>query len=255
MRSTAYIDRGADDAGLPAGDYGFTVVAVDAEGNRGSSAQQSTTVEGLVPGSFPFRPTGFSARLDDAGLGVLTQNVKLSWNANSDGPMGYWVYRSDVGPRSPIAIVDTVEGLLNYSSIDPQVGWGRTVTYGVTAVDDSLNESLPATASTSTPSAPLAQGFSLTIKVTGRDAFVTVASLADGDVFDVNGERIVPASTFNAIFVASNQKQGVTFRNLPYSTYHLIVTAVDSKRVPLSPRLSKEFDVELVRNETVTITF
>jgi hypothetical protein len=91
--------------------------------------------------------------------------------------------------------------------------------------------------------------------VTGRDAFVTVASLADGDVFDVNGERIVPASTFNAIFVASNQKQGVTFRNLPYSTYHLIVTAVDSKRVPLSPRFSKEFDVELVRNETVTITF
>lgn len=258
-RSTAYIYRGPNDEGLPVGEYSFTVVAVDADGNRGSSDEQSANVTTSTPAPGPLTPAGFIASLlDSSGLGIVTQNATLTWDANTDATAMYFLYRNFLYPSDPdklslIAVVDIADGATSYTSLDPQIGWGVTVTYSLSAVDADLNESSLATASVTTPPPPPAEKFGLTIKVSGYDAFVTVASLVNGDVYDINGNRIVPDPSFSSIFVGSNQKQGVTFKNLPYSTYHVTVTAVDGKRVPI-PGVSKDFDVELVRNEIVSIT-
>lgn len=73
-----------------------------------------------------------------------------------------------------------------------------------------------------------------------------VASLVDGSVYDVNGNRVVGDKSVAQIFVQSGKK-GVTFSNLPYSTYRVTVTFVDKRRVPIAAPKYK--DVELVRDE------
>jgi len=243
--STTYIDRNLTNGTA----YAYTVYAVDERGRvSGPSATVSRTP--AVPDDLvaPSVPAGLAATL-------VGQTVTLAWSANDSGE-GVAVYRVYRGPEdtsrtSPIAVIPIEAGRTSYSYIDPQIGWNVAHTYYVTAVDAALNESGEATSiPIQTPPAPPEQEFGLTVKVTGQDAIVMVASLVNGYVYDINGDRIVDDRSVKPIFVKANQKWGVTFSNLPYSTYRITVTPVDAQRNPTAePRAQ---DVELVRNETIT---
>lgn len=242
--STTYIDRDVTN-GV---EYSYTVYAVD-ERDRTSlgSATASATPAAQADTTAPSTPTGLAASL-------IGQNVTLTWSANpaADGVAVYRVYRSDDTARtSPIAVITASASQATYSYTDPRIGWDRSFTYFVTAVDAALNESPEAsTSAVTTPSAPPEDSFGLTVKVTGNDAIVMVASLETGSVYDIRGEPIVEDRSVSPILVKSNQKQGVTFSNLLYSTYRVTVVPVDNRRQPIGDPVTK--DVELVRNETIT---
>jgi len=222
---------------------------VDTRGQASDlSATQSATLTEPADITPPSSPTGLTATL-------LGQDVTLNWAKSADpGVVAYRVYRSDVGPDSPVAVIQTSASSASYSFRDPQIGWGMLgITYSVTAVDAALNESGATTTQLiNTPEAPPENVFGLTVKVTGNDAIVMVASLVTGYVFDINGQRVVDDRSVSPILVRSNQKQGQTFSNLYYSTYRVTVTPVDSRRNPIGPSIKK--DVELVRNDVLTFS-
>lgn len=243
--SMTYIDRNLQNGT----EYTYTVYAVDERGQTSTgSVSRSAAPSVQTDATPPTRPTGLAATL-------VGQSVTLTWTKNPDteAVVLYRVYRDDAGANSPIAIIQSSASSASYSYIDPQVGWGVTHTYTVTAVDAALNESI-ATQSSSilTPEAPPESVFKLTINVTGQDALVMVADLSTGYVYDINGDRVVDDKSVSPILVKSNQKQGVTFSRLHYSTYRITITPVDSRRNPTGPSIEK--DVELVRNEPLTFS-
>lgn len=245
--STTYVDRGLTNGTS----YSYTVYAVD-QRDRVSSPSATVARTPAVQDDqvAPSPPATLTATL-------VGQNVTLTWAANtaSDGVVVYRIYRGpeDTARTSPIAVIPVETGRTSYSYIDPQIGWNVAHTYYVTAVDAALNESGEAVSvPVQTPAAPPEQAFGLTVKVTGQDAIVMVASLVNGYVYDINGDRIVDDRSVSPILVKANQKWGVTFSNLPYSTYRVTVTPVDAQRNPTADPRSQ--DVELVRNETITFT-
>ncbi len=115
-----------DSAVAPATTYSYSVVAIDAAGNRSASTSASLTTAGDA--TAPSTPSGLTAK---AASGP--RRVKLSWAASSDdaGVTGYRVYRDD-------ALIATV-GVTKY--VDSAVAASTTYRYAVGAVDAAGNES------------------------------------------------------------------------------------------------------------------
>lgn len=247
--STTFIDRQVTQ-GVS---YTYTVAAVDEVGRESAPSAPASATPGPQPDSVapgdPASPTGLTAVL-------LGQSVTLNWTSSTSPDVtDYMVYRlDDAGLNWPIAVIPVAPGQMAYTYSDPEIGWDVRRTYLVRAVDAALNESAEVVSQEVISAAePPSEAFGLTIKVTGNDAIVMVASLIDGSVYDINGDRLVDDKTVSPILVKSNQKQGVTFRNLNYSDYRVTVVFVDAQRNPISEPRSR--DVELVRNETITFAF
>jgi hypothetical protein len=159
--SALWVDAAARDyrlrAGSPAIDAGATLpaVAVDLTGAarpQGAASDIGSYEAGGAPPpppdtTPPAAPTGAAVQAGDARLTV-------TWNANTEADLaGYHVYRAEAsgGPFvRQTASVLTARSLLQTGLVN-----GKTYWYRVTALDQTGNESLPGTAVSGTPQAPV----------------------------------------------------------------------------------------------------
>jgi chitodextrinase len=115
-----------DSAIAPSTTYAYSVVAIDAGGNRSTPVSAAVTTPGdLAP---PSKPSGLTAKAANS-----PRRVKLAWTASTDdvGVTGYRVYRDG-------AAIATV-GATTYT--DPSVARSTKYRYAVSAFDAAGNES------------------------------------------------------------------------------------------------------------------
>jgi prepilin-type N-terminal cleavage/methylation domain-containing protein len=240
--ATTYIDRGLN----PNITYSYRVRAVDAHGRMSDWSTPSSATPALKEDTV--KPT-----LGALSATIVGQNVTLSWQNGTDnvGVVLYRLYRDDITMVSPIWIIDSVSGQTTYSYSDPAVGWSSSPIYRLTAVDAALNESDAAVLTATVGAAPVSQKFSLTIQVTGLNGTVLVSNLLDGQVYLQNGQPVTDAKSVAPIVVKANDKKGVVFNPLSYGVYRVVIDFALAN----GSTIEKTTDIELVRNETVTIPY
>lgn len=135
---TSYVDTGLTNGAT----YGYTVSAIDAAGNESAPSDQVTVTPGPPDVTAPTVPTNLAAVAGDA-------RVSLTWTASTDavGVLLYRVYRNGVQVSPALLPTGT-------SYVDTQLTNGVQVSYTVSAVDTSLNESAQSSAVVATPVAP-----------------------------------------------------------------------------------------------------
>jgi len=160
--------------------YDFGISAYDVLGNESAKTTSNVTA---TPGDSdaPATPTGLLATAGDG-------QVVLTWNANSEGDLSYYKVWGGTDSSLPDKIADVQTGTETYTHTG--LTNGVTYYYGVTAVDNSNNESTKTTPGLSaTPTASSSGSYSLYFAGSGEYAETRNSTAAD--VFTANASLTI----------------------------------------------------------------
>ena len=184
--------------------YSYSISAVD---NNGNESNRASTVLATPDDGPPATPTGLAAT---AGNG----QVVLTWNANSEDDLSYYKVWGGTDSSLPNKIADVQAGTETYTHTG--LTNGVTYYYGVTAVDNSNNEStktIPGLSAKpeSSPSASYGLSFNGNNKVTLKEIDNTTSEVSiSAWVYptEINIENIVAS---DGLLLALHETKGICF--------------------------------------------